>query len=148
MSELDDRGIHEPRIAVVTDQPLDIAAHERAVLTAAAGAHVLFCGVVRDHDHGKPVRDLYYEAHPTAGDVIVEVARRFSTLPGVEALAVSHRVGQLAIGDVALVAAVSTAHRADAFEICARLVDEVKKALPIWKLQHFSDGTDEWVNST
>jgi molybdopterin synthase catalytic subunit len=61
---------------------------------------------------------------------------------------VSHRVGELAIGDVALAAAVATAHRADAFAICARLVDEVKARLPVWKHQHFTDGTDEWVNST
>ncbi len=138
----------EPAIAVVTSDLLDIAAHERAVLVPSAGAHVVFCGVVRDHDQGRAVADLFYEAHPTANDVILEVARRFTALPGVAALAVSHRVGQLAIGDVALVAAVSTAHRQDAFEICARLVDEVKKTLPVWKLQHFTDGTDEWVNST
>ena len=140
--------VNAPRIAVVTDLALDISAHERAVLVPEAGAHVVFCGVVRDHDHGKAVLDLFYEAHPSAADVIADVAGRFAALPGVAALAVSHRIGQLAIGDVALVAAVSTAHRQDAFEICARLVDEVKKSLPIWKLQHFADGTDEWVNST
>ena len=138
----------EPVIAAISSEPLDVSAHERAVLVPEAGAHVVFCGVVRNHDHGKAVRDLFYEAHPSASGVIVEVARRFAALPGVAALAVSHRVGQLAIGDVALVAAVSTAHRQDAFEICARLVDEVKKVLPVWKLQHFSDGTDEWVNSS
>ena len=66
--------------------------------------------------------------------------------PAVYAVAVSHRVGVLRIGDVALVAAVSTAHRAAAFGACARLVDEVKARLPIWKRQVFSDGTDEWVN--
>jgi molybdopterin synthase catalytic subunit len=133
-------------IAEVTDQPLDVAAHERAVQVAAAGAHVVFCGVVRDHDHGQPVLDLFYEAHPTAGAVLTDVAGRFASLPGVEAVAVSHRVGQLVVGDVALVAAVSTAHRQDAFEVCARLVDEVKKLIPVWKLQHFTDGTEEWVN--
>ncbi len=138
----------EPVIAAISTEALDVGAHERAVLVPQAGAHVVFCGVVRDHDDGKQVRDLVYEAHPTATDVIVEVARRFAALPGVAALAVSHRVGQLAIGDVALVAAVSTAHRQDAFEICARLVDEVKKVLPVWKLQHFADGSDEWVNSS
>jgi molybdopterin synthase catalytic subunit len=140
--------VTEPSIAAISREPLDIAAHERAVLVPSAGAHVVFCGVVRDHDHGKQVSDLVYEAHPTASEVIVEVARRYAALPGVAALAVSHRVGTLAIGDVALVAAVSTAHRQDAFEICARLVDEVKKVLPVWKLQHFTDGTDEWVNSS
>ena len=62
------------------------------------------------------------------------------------ALAVSHRVGHLDVGDVALVAAVAAAHRRAAFDACARLVDEVKARLPIWKRQVFADGTDEWVN--
>jgi molybdopterin synthase catalytic subunit len=130
----------------ISDEPLDLAAHERAVMLPGAGAHVLFCGVVRDHDHGKEVKDLVYEAHPTAAEVLAEVAEEFAALPEVHALAVSHRIGQLSIGDVALVAAVSSAHRGEAFEICGRLVDEVKRRLPIWKWQRFADGTDEWVN--
>jgi molybdopterin synthase catalytic subunit len=133
-------------IAEVSDGPLDVAAHERAVSVASAGAQVVFTGVVRDHDHGKAVVDLVYEAHPTAAAVLADVAGRFAALPGVAAVAVSHRVGALAIGDVALVAAVSTAHRAEAFDICRQLVDEVKKLIPVWKLQHFADGTEEWVN--
>jgi molybdopterin synthase catalytic subunit len=135
-------------IAAVTTEPLDVAAHERAVAVARAGAQVVFCGVVRDHDHDQPVVDLTYEAHPTAPEVLAEIAARFAARPDVEAVAVSHRVGRLEIGDVALVAAVSTAHRGEAFEVCAQLVDEVKKLLPVWKLQRFTDGTDEWVNST
>ena len=66
--------------------------------------------------------------------------------PDVLAVAVSHRIGHLDVGDVAIVAAVSTAHRAEAFAVCARLVDEAKARLPIWKRQVFDDGTDEWVN--
>jgi molybdopterin synthase catalytic subunit len=135
-----------PGLVAVSSEPLDVDAHERAVAVAAAGAHVLFRGVVRDHDHGKEVTELVYEAHPSALDVLTEVAERFAAEPGVEGLAVSHRIGRLVIGDVALVAAVSTAHRRDAFDICARLVDEVKRVLPIWKWQQFADGTDEWVN--
>jgi molybdopterin synthase catalytic subunit len=65
----------------------------------------------------------------------------------VRAIAVSHRVGELAIGDIALAAAISTAHRGEAFALCARLVDEVKARLPVWKHQYFADGTDEWVNA-
>jgi molybdopterin synthase catalytic subunit len=137
-----------PLIAAVTTEVLDVAAHERAVALSSVGAHVVFCGVVRNHDQGRPVVDLFYEAHPTAADVLLEVAGRFAALPAIEALAVSHRIGQLHVGDVALVAAVGTAHRQEAFDICAQLVDEVKKLLPIWKLQRFSDGSDEWVNSS
>jgi molybdopterin synthase catalytic subunit len=140
--------MNQPAIATVTTEPLDVALHERAVTVAAAGAHVVFCGVVRDHDHGRSVTELFYEAHPTAADIMAEVAGRFAALPGVEAVAVSHRIGQLSVGDIALVAAISTAHRQDAFELCHQLVDEVKKLLPIWKLQRFTDGSDEWVNCT
>jgi molybdopterin synthase catalytic subunit len=133
-------------IAAVTDEPLAVAAHEAAVAHARGGAVVSFCGVVRDHDHGRDVARLEYHAHPTASAVIREVAQEFAALPDVLAIAVSHRVGMLDIGDVALAAAVSTAHRGEAFEICARLVDEVKHRLPVWKRQVFADGTDEWVN--
>ena len=102
--------------------------------------------MVRDHDHGRAVARLEYEGHPSAADVLREVAAEIAADPAVYAVAVSHRVGVLAIGDVALVAAVSTAHRAAAFAACARLVDEVKARLPIWKRQVFTDGTEEWVN--
>jgi molybdopterin synthase catalytic subunit len=107
---------------------------------------VSFQGVVRDHDHGRQVTSLEYEGHPSAAQVLREVAAEIAAEPDVYAVAVSHRVGSLAIGDVALVAAVSTAHRAAAFAACARLVDEVKARLPIWKRQVFTDGTEEWVN--
>ncbi|MET8229181.1 molybdenum cofactor biosynthesis protein MoaE [Micromonospora sp. NPDC005298] len=130
----------------VTDQPLDLAAHEAAVADRRAGAVVSFQGVVRDHDHGRPVVSLEYESHPSAVQVLREVAAEIAAGPDVYAVAVSHRVGPLAIGDVALVAAVSTAHRAAAFAACARLVDEAKARLPIWKRQVFADGTEEWVN--
>src|SRR3954451_10691738 len=134
------------RIAEVGDVALDLAAHEKAVAGPRAGAVVSFQGVVRDHDHGRGVAVLEYEGHPTAAAVLREVAEEIAADPQVHAVAVSHRVGRLAVGDVALVAAVSTAHRAAAFQACARLVDEAKARLPIWKHQVFADGTDEWVN--
>ncbi|MFV2083845.1 molybdenum cofactor biosynthesis protein MoaE [Micromonospora sp. LOL_021] len=130
----------------VTAQPLDLAAHEAAVADPRAGAVVSFQGVVRDHDHGRSVLSLEYEGHPSAEDVLGEVADEVAADPAVHAVAVSHRLGPLAVGEVALVAAVSTAHRAAAFAACARLVDEAKARLPIWKRQIFADGTEEWVN--
>ncbi|MGE5827293.1 MAG: molybdenum cofactor biosynthesis protein MoaE [Micromonosporaceae bacterium] len=131
----------------ITVTALDVAAHEAAVAHVAAGAVVSFAGVVRDHDHGRGVHRLIYEAHPSAGDVLAEVATEIAKDPAVFAIAVSHRVGELVVGDIALAAAVSTAHRGDAFALCHRLVDEVKARLPVWKHQIFTDGTDEWVNS-
>ena len=130
----------------VSATPLDVAAHEAFVSQRAAGATVVFRGVVRDSDHGRPVVELEYQAHPSAADVLRAVAEQIAGEPAVLAVAVSHRVGVLAVGDVALVAAVSAAHRHEAFSACARLVDEVKRQLPVWKRQVFADGTDEWVN--
>ena len=130
----------------VSAEPLDVAAHERAVADPAAGAVVVFQGTVRDHDHGRGVRELDYEGHPTAEKVLREVAEEIAADPDVIAVAVSHRVGSLAIGDAAIVAAVSTAHRHAAFALCGRLVDEAKARLPIWKRQVFDDATEEWVN--
>lgn len=131
---------------VVTEEPLDVAAHERAVADSGTGAVVSFAGVVRDHDHGRVVTLLEYEAHPSAEAVLKEVAAGIAADPRVRAVAVSHRVGVLRIGDVALAAAVAAAHRTEAFAACARLVDEVKARLPVWKRQVFDDGSQEWVN--
>ncbi|MFS8477722.1 MAG: molybdenum cofactor biosynthesis protein MoaE [Micromonosporaceae bacterium] len=133
-------------IARVTSEALDVAAHERAVADPRAGAVVSFAGVVRDHDHGRTVTLLEYEGHPTAEAVLREVAEEIAEDPAVYRVAVSHRIGTLGIGDVALAAAVATAHRAEGFAACARLVDEVKARLPVWKRQVFADGSEEWVN--
>ena len=130
----------------LSDTPLDLAAHEAAVSHPRAGATVSFLGVVRSQDGGREVTRLEYHGHPTAAGVLEQVAKEFAELPDVLGIAVSHRVGMLEIGDVALVAAVSTGHRGEAFDICRRLVDEVKHRLPVWKRQVFADGTDEWVN--
>ena len=134
--------------ATVGEEPLDVAEHAALVEQAAAGAVVTFAGVVRDHDGGRAVRSLDYSAHPTAGKVVAEVAADIAArAQGVRAIALSHRVGPLGIGDVALACAVAADHRREAFATCAELVDEVKRRLPVWKHQSFSDGTDEWVGS-
>ncbi|MEP7020353.1 MAG: molybdenum cofactor biosynthesis protein MoaE [Pseudonocardiales bacterium] len=130
----------------VSELPLDVAAHETAVAHSGAGASVVFCGVVRESDHGRIVVELEYQGHPSAEQVLAEIAAEIAAEDDVLGLAVSHRVGVLRVGDVALVAAVATAHRHEAFEVCSRLVEQVKHRLPIWKRQVFDDGTDEWVN--
>jgi molybdopterin synthase catalytic subunit len=133
-------------LVAISDRPLDVAAHEAAAAHPAAGAVVVFQGTVRNHDHGRAVDKLDYEGHPDALRILREVAEEIAADPHVLALAVSHRVGPMEIGDVAIVAAVATAHRREAFVLCGRLVDEAKARLPIWKRQLFDDGTDEWVN--
>jgi molybdopterin synthase catalytic subunit len=132
-------------IAQVVDTPLSVAEHEDAVADKAAGAVVSFAGVVREHDGGRSVTELEYVGHPSAAEVIRELAEEFASRPEIHAVAVSHRIGLLGIGDVALACAVSAAHRGQAFTACAELVDEVKKRLPIWKRQLFTDGEEEWV---
>ena len=137
------------RVAVsgVSGETLDLAAHVAAVADPTAGATAAFIGVVRDHDQGRSVTELDYHGHPTAAAVVAEVAAEIAGRDGVIAVAVSHRVGLLGIGDIALAAAVSAAHRREAFDACSDLVDEVKRRLPVWKRQVFGDGSAEWVGS-
>lgn len=128
--------------------PIDVAEHEALVDHRSAGAVVSFSGVVRDHDGGRTVTRLEYSAHPSAAQTLADVAAEVAAgADGVRAIAVSHRIGVLQIGDAALVAAVSADHRAAAFQTCALLVDTVKERLPVWKHQFFADGTEEWVGS-
>ena len=130
----------------VRTDALDVAALARLVDDVRAGAVVTFTGVVRDHDHGRAVTGIDYVGHPSADAVLAEVAAEFTGRAGVHAIAVEHRVGTLAVGDLALVAAVSASHRAEAFAACSDLVDRVKEKLPVWKKQLFADGTAEWSN--
>jgi molybdopterin synthase catalytic subunit len=134
--------------AALTEDAIELAEHEALVAHHAAGAVVGFAGVIRDHDGGRTVTRLEYSAHPTArqtlADVVAEIAAHCH---GVRAIAVSHRIGTLRIGDAALVAAVAADHRGAAFDTCELLVDTVKTRLPVWKHQFFADGSEEWVGS-
>lgn len=134
------------RMADVVTEPISAEVLGRLVRDPMAGAVVTFSGDVRDHDHGRSVERLEYEAHPSAAQILSEVAAEVAARYDAIAIAVVHRVGPLAIGDCALAAAVSAAHRGEAFTACTTLVDEVKARIPVWKHQYFSDGTDEWVN--
>lgn len=137
-------------LTALTAEPLDVAAHEAAVAGPSSGAVVTFSGVVRDHDGGRRVRGIEYVGHPSAAAVLAEVVAEVTARPadgvdGVDAVAVSHRIGDLEVGDAAFVVAVAAAHRQEAFAMASLLVDEVKHRLPVWKRQVFADGTDEWV---
>ena len=136
-----------PVLAELRSTPLSVAEVLAAVAHPAAGGQSVFVGTVRDHDEDRAVVSLDYSAHPTADEVIRTIAERIAAEPAVLGLAVVHRVGSLVIGDDAIVAAVATAHRGEAFDACRRLVDTVKHELPVWKLQRFSDGSSEWVGS-
>ncbi|AGZ50497.1 molybdenum cofactor biosynthesis protein MoaE [Mycobacterium kansasii] len=134
--------------ASLTDQPIDLAEHEGLVRHHAAGAVVGFVGVVRNHDGGRDVVRLEYSAHPSAAQVLADVVAEIAeNATGVRAVAASHRIGALAVGEAALVAAVAADHRQAAFATCAQLVDSIKERLPVWKHQFFGDGSEEWVGS-
>ena len=135
------------RLIAIRDTPLSVDEVHRAVMADEAGGIALFAGAVRDHDHGASVTALSYQAHPSAEAelrrVAEEVAEKFPTI-GVAAV---HRVGDLAIGDLAVVVAVSCPHRDEAIRGCHALIDEIKRSVPIWKHQYFEDGSEEWVGS-
>jgi molybdopterin synthase catalytic subunit len=130
--------------AQITTDTLDESRVRAAVEAPDCGAVVMFCGVVRDHDHGRSVRSLDYRAHPEAERFLAECCATVAAETGLR-VAAAHRVGSLQIGDVALYAAASAPHRAAAFEACERLVELIKHSVPIWKRQRFVDGDSEWV---
>lgn len=140
--------------ADVVDSPLDPLLAELSTLVRddACGAVATFTGYVRDHDGGRGVLRLHYEAHPDAATVLRavadRVARRTAAATGDRVrVAVVHRTGDLTIGDVAVVATVAAGHRQAAFTAASDLVEELKAEVPIWKEQGFDDGTSEWVAS-
>ena len=133
-------------LATITADPIDPARLEALVRHPAAGATVAFTGVVRDHDAGRQVVALYYEAHPDAQVVLADLLTAWlADHPKVYQAGVTHREGMLAVGEVALCVAVCASHRSEAFAACADLVDTVKRSLPVWKRQHFADGATRWA---
>jgi molybdopterin synthase catalytic subunit len=134
-------------LAAVRATPLTLDECSAAVSGATAGAIITFAGVVRDHDGGRAVVSLDYEAHPSAEAVLRTVAEEIAASHPAVRIAIAHRTGALAVGDLALACAVSASHRAEAFAACSALIDQVKDRVPIWKEQRFGDGTSEWVGS-
>ncbi|MGW5387380.1 molybdenum cofactor biosynthesis protein MoaE [Nocardia sp. NPDC003963] len=134
------------RLAEISEQPLDPAVVDTAVRGAHYGAVVLFTGVVRDHDGGQAVSALEYSAHPEAIRFLRECCASVAESSGLPVAAV-HRIGNLVVGDLAIVTAVAAPHRGAAFEACSTLVDRIKHEVPIWKRQLFTDGLSEWVNA-
>lgn len=133
------------RLISLREEPLDVGEVTAAVSDPSAGGLNVFVGAVRDHDGGQGVLRLDYSAHPTAEQRLAEVAAEVAEEFDVIAVAAVHRVGTLGIGDLAVVSAVSAAHRGTAFEASRALIDRLKQRVPIWKHQVFDDGTDEWV---
>jgi molybdopterin synthase catalytic subunit len=135
------------RLLEVRDAALSVDEVLDAVSDDAAGGTVVFVGTVREEDGGRAVAELGYEAHSSVETVLRSVAENVAADFPLRGLAAVHRIGDLAIGDIAVVVAVSCPHRGEAFEACRRLIDDLKATVPIWKHQRFADGTDEWVGS-
>jgi len=135
------------RLAELRDTPLSVDEVLSAVSDPAAGGVALFVGAVRDQDHGHPVARLGYSAHPSAEAELHRVAEKVAASHGAIAVAAVHRVGDLAVGDLAVVVAVACPHRAEAFDACRALIDDLKLTVPIWKHQQYASGDSEWVNS-
>ena len=136
------------RLIAIRDTALSVDEVRSAIADPAAGGEVLFVGTVRDNDAEKGVTGLSYSAHPSAEAELRRVAKETAAkYPAAIGIAAVHRIGDLAIGDLAVVVGVSCAHRAEAFHACHALIDELKATVPVWKHQRFTDGTDEWVGS-
>jgi molybdopterin synthase catalytic subunit len=140
-------GMDVIKLIGVRETPLSVDEVFAAVQDAGAGGTALFVGTVRDHDHAREVSALSYSAHPTVERELRAVMEKVAADFPVKALAAVHRVGDLEIGDLAVVVAASCPHRAEAFAACRRLIDDLKAQVPIWKHQTFADGGDEWVGA-
>jgi molybdopterin synthase catalytic subunit len=133
------------RHVLISSSPLSVDRVLAAVADEQVGGIGLFIGTVRNHDEDRPVTSLDYSAHPSAEDALRQVTEQTIEGRGVISAAVEHRVGPLAVGDLAVVVAVGAAHRAEALETCRDLIDRIKAEVPIWKEQEFADGETSWV---
>jgi len=135
-------------LAEIRDTPLSIDEVVSAVGDDRAGGTAFFVGTVRNHDHGRGVTALSYSAHPTAEQRMREVMEKVvAEARAVHRVAALHRVGDLVVGDVAVVVAAAASHREEAFAACRRLIDDIKAEVPIWKHQRFTEGDSEWVGA-
>jgi molybdopterin synthase catalytic subunit len=135
------------RMTELRAEPLSVDEIRAAAADPAAGAVAVFIGAVRNHDDGRGVTALSYSAHPSAQTELERVCEKIAASYSIVSLAVVHRIGDLEIGDLAVVAAVGAEHRDVAFAACHALIDELKATVPIWKNQFFTGGDSEWVNS-
>lgn len=135
------------RLVAISEQPLDVGEVLDSLDDPGSGGLVLFVGRVRDHDHGRGVTGLSYSAHPSALDRLQDVCVRIAEEYDVTGVAAVHRVGDLEIGDLAVVVATTAGHRGSSFEASRALIDTLKAEVPIWKHQRFDDGDEEWVGS-
>jgi molybdopterin synthase catalytic subunit len=135
------------RTAIV-DRPIDLNALVAEVARAANGATIVFVGTVRDVNNGRAITGMDYTAYTSMAerelaDIVAEAASRFETSD----IVVEHRVGALTLGDASVAIAVAHPHRAEAYDASRYVIEQLKQRVPIWKLEHYVDGTREWVGT-
>ena len=130
----------------VTDAPIDEAEVRARVGAAEDGAVLLFLGTVRDHNDGRAVERMHYDAYrDMAVRELRAIADAAAERAGSDRIVVIHRTGTLEIGDVSLAVAVSTPHRAEAFDAARWIIEEIKARVPVWKQEHYADQPAEWL---
>ena len=133
----------------LSDVPFDTATLRAELLDARVGAYASFEGWIRDHNDGRNVHGLHYEAYAalaeTEGNRIVDEA--LSRFDIIDAHCV-HRIGDLVVGELAVWVGAVAAHRGPAFDACRFIIDEVKSRVPIWKHERYADGTTDWLHPT
>ncbi len=135
-------------MAALTADPIDPTALGALVVRPGHGAVTSFTGHIRDHHDGRTVERLSYSAYAAMAEhecaaIVEEAVTRWDVV-----VAIRHRVGNLDIGDIAVAVAVGSAHRAEGFDACRFVIEEVKRRVPIWKHEHYADGTSAWVDPT
>jgi molybdopterin synthase catalytic subunit len=136
------------RMLGVSEAPLSVPDVYASVSDVpSAGGIALFVGVVRDEDEGRAVTDLGYSAHPDVEAYLCQVVGKAVDQYPIHAVSTVHRIGDLKIGEIAVIVAVACPKRGEAFDACRQIVEEIKHAVPIWKRQRFADGDAEWVGA-
>lgn len=131
----------------VQESPLELEPLLRETADPASGALVVFYGTVRDHNDGRPVRSMAYEAHVSMAEKVLaaieaEVLEKFD----VRRCRIVHRIGHLALGEPSVIIVVRSAHRADAYAASRYAIDELKQRAPIWKEEHYADGDSRYLD--
>ena len=136
-------------LARVTPDPIDVHTVLDLVGTDEDGAILTFLGTVRRTNDGRPVRGLRYDAYATMAErTLAEIAGEAQARFNPSHIAVVHRTGELEIGEVSVAIAVSTPHRADAFDAVRYIIEELKKRLPVWKKEHYVTGEERWLEGS
>lgn len=130
----------------ITSEPIEPGDVLSRVGAEEDGAVILFLGIVRDHNDGRPVSGIEYRAYrEMAEDVLDEIAGEVTERWSTDRVAVVHRVGTLEVGEASVAIAVSTPHRAEAYEASRYVIEAIKERLPVWKREHYVDGERRWV---